>query len=77
MALLGLPTGTARHGRAIGSGKRLQPVADTASSMSGLPVGTRRSARLTEKPHHSHVISFPQISDTEDDEDDGVEYDFR
>ena len=31
---------------------------------------------MTEKPHHSHVISFPQISDTEDDEDDGVEYDF-
>jgi len=41
-------------------------------------VGTRRSARLTRKPQRSHVISFPQATDTEGDEDeDGVEYDFR
>jgi hypothetical protein len=32
------------------------------------------------KPQRSHVISFPQITDTEGDEDedeDGLEYDFR
>ena len=43
-------------------------------------VGTRRSARLVGKPQRSHVISFPQITDTEGDEDedeDGLEYDFR
>jgi hypothetical protein len=43
-------------------------------------VGTRRSARLVGKPQRSHVISFPQITDIEGDEDedeDGLEYDFR
>jgi len=43
-------------------------------------VGTRRSARLAGKPQHSHVISFPQITNTEGDEDedeDGLEYNFR
>jgi len=43
-------------------------------------VGMRRSVRLAGKPQHSHVISFPQITDTEGDEDeddDGLEYDFR
>jgi len=30
-------------------------------------VGIRRSARLAGKPQHSHVISFPQITDTEGD----------
>ena len=43
-------------------------------------VGTRRSARLVGKPQRSHVISFPQITYTEGDEDedeDGLEYDFR
>jgi len=39
-------------------------------------VGMQRSARLAGKPQHSHVISFPQITDTEGDEDedqDGLE----
>jgi len=43
-------------------------------------VGTRRSARLVGKPQRSHVISLPQITDTEGDEDndkDGLKYDFR
>ena len=43
-------------------------------------VGTRRSVRLVGKPQRSHVISFPQITYTEGDEDnnkDGLEYDFR
>jgi len=43
-------------------------------------VGIWRSARLAGKPQYSHVISFPQITDTEGDEDedeDGLEYDFR
>jgi len=39
----------------------------------GPAAGTRRGARLIGKPQRS----FPQISDTEDYEDDGVEYGFR
>jgi len=36
-----------------------------------------RSNRSPGKPQRSHIICFFQISDTVDDEDDGVEYDFR
>jgi len=32
---------------------------------------------LTGKPQRSHVICFPQASNTEDGEDDGAEYVFR
>ena len=43
-------------------------------------VGTQQSARLVGKPQCCHVISFPQITDMEGDEDndeDGLEYDFH
>ena len=57
------------------------PTAESAACRDVVPaVGKRRSARLAGKPQHSHVISFPQITDTEGDEDedeDGLEYDFR
>ena len=53
----------------------------STSKRTALPaVGTWRSARLVAKPQRSHVISFPQITDTEGDEDndeDGLEYDFH
>ena len=43
-------------------------------------LGHWRSARLVRKPQHSHVISFPQITDTaegdEENDEDGLEYDF-
>ena len=36
------------------------------------------SARLTAKPAQTYELQFPQITDTEEsDEDNGVEYDFR
>lgn len=36
------------------------------------------SARSTAKPAQACELQFPQITDTEEsDEDDGVEYDFR
>jgi len=51
-----------------------------AHSCSAAPVvGIRRSAMLAGRPQYSHVISFPQITNTEGDEDedeDGLEYDF-
>ena len=55
-------------------------VPPTAESAACRAVGIRQSARLAGKPQHSHVISFPQITDTEGDEDedkDGLDYDFR
>jgi len=35
----------------------------------------RRSTR--KKPERNYVVSFPAITDAEDDEDDGIEYGFR
>jgi hypothetical protein len=67
-SVLEVPRGRGGKGRRGGAAPAAPPA-----------VGTRRSARLIGKPQRSHVISFPQITDTEGDEedDDGVEYNFR
>ena len=78
--LLSTPSPAAPQAAAPAARCAVVPSPEPAAPAVPPAVGTRRSARLVGKPQRSHVISFPQITDTEGDEDEdenGLEYDFR
>ena len=54
---------------------RCLQVNKTNSGSEAVVPAPRRSTR--KKPERNYVVSFPVITDAEDDEDDGIEYDFR
>jgi len=76
-----MPNPQAKKGRGRGKPKKGRgsgKAATTSSASAAASSGTRRSVRLTAKPAQTYVLQLPQITDTEEsEEDDGVEDDFR
>lgn len=75
-SLSSTPSDSLPSAPATGNSLPSAPVLSVAGSLTSTAArpGPRRSTRP--KPQRSYVVSFPAITDTEDDEDDGIEYDF-